>query len=112
MQYALKDGENLQNVRKNINRVAIVNILLQRKKTSTTSFALNGPAYSRRSSWFKPKPWVTDTGLSKIYAEFRVNNIGLGNRGPALNGKIYKMCPLCRNIGKQALNNEVKRMQH
>ena len=57
--------------------------------------------------WFKPKPWVSDSGVSRIISAFRICNSGLGNRGPAKNGQFYKLCPLCSNVGITALNNEV-----
>ena len=58
-------------------------------------------------SWFRPKPWVSDSGISRIISSFRICNSGLGNRGPAKNGMFYKLCPLCSKIGIMALNNEV-----
>ena len=68
---------------------------------------MNGPVVSSVKDWFSPKPWVNDHGSSKIIAQFRACNIGLGNRGPAADGNFYKLCPLCDKTGLKALNNEV-----
>ena len=84
-------------------------ILQEKKRTSTTSFALNTVDDSK-PTWFKPKPWVNDSGCSKILSLFRACNSGLGNRGPAKNGEFYKLCPLCQKVGIIALNNEVKQI--
>ena len=77
--------------------------LLNKKKITT--FAMSLPVTLK--TWFRPKTWVSDSGISKIFAEFRGCNSGLGNRGPSPDGKKYKLCPLCIQTGQVALNNEV-----
>ena len=89
-------------IKKSVHNSAISNIYHQLHATSTTSF----PLMSGRCS-FKPKPWVSDSGVSRIISTFRICNSGLGNRGPAKNGQFYKLCPLCSKAGLTALNNEV-----
>ena len=100
-------------INKNVKAAAIVDVMKrQRKEAKTSTFAMNSPSSNRRDSWFKPKVWVSDSGMSKVYAEFRASNTGLGNRGPARNGQIYKLCPLCLRNGKKVLNNEVSYFCH
>ena len=94
-------------IKSSVTRAAIAKVIEQQKSTLTTTFAMNAPPPSLTKHWFKPKNWVTDGGYSKIYSEFRVSNVGLGNRGPAKNGEFYKLCPLCIKSGVSALNNEV-----
>ena len=88
----------------------ISDVLAQQRTTSYTTFAMKNRDMTEHP-WFKTKSWVNDSTASKTLASFRVCNIGLGNRGPARNGKFYRMCPLCLHHGKTALNNEV-RYQH
>ena len=83
----------------------IQDILAQQKATCYTTFPLC--PQDKMKSWFKPKPWISDSVFSKTIASYRVCNIGLGNRGPAKDGKFYKLCPLCAKCNKVALNNEV-----
>ena len=98
----------LSQIEKNVKHAAILDVLhRQRREAKTSTFAMNSPSLGRRDSWFKPKNWLNDSGMSKIYAEFRSSNAGLGNRGPARNGQHYKLCPLCAKHGLKALNNEV-----
>ena len=92
-------------IRASVQAAAVSEVLSQQKISSTTTFAMNSPGTDK--TWFQPKPWVSDTGSSKIFAQFRSCNSGLGNRGPAKNGKFYKLCPLCEPSGHIALNNEV-----
>ena len=92
-------------IRASVQAAAISDIKYQQRISSTTTFAMNTSEADK--TWFKPKPWVSDTGSSKIFAQFRSCNSGLGNRGPAKNGKFYKLCPLCELSGHTALNNEV-----
>ena len=94
-------------IKADVRRAAIKDILDKQKITKTSTFAMNIPSRSRVNRWFKPKSWLSDSGLSKIYAQFRVANSGLGNRGPTINGERHKLCPLCANFGEKALNNEV-----
>lgn len=96
-----------KHIRSSVRKSSIVNILDQQRAVSTTTFSLSGFSCSN-SSWFKPKRWVSDSGLSQIFASFRSCNSGLGNRGPAKNGNFYKLCQLCAENGVVALNNEVK----
>ena len=102
------DG-GLRQITQATKRAAIKDVLKQQRRTATSTFAMNTPTSSYINRWFKPKPWVSDSGMSKIYAEFRSANMGLGNRGPAKNGERYKLCPLCAKNGEKALNNEVRR---
>ena len=95
-------------IKTSVTRAAIAQVIEQNKSTLTTTFAMDAPSPSMIKQWFRPKSWVTDGGYSKIYSEFRVSNIGLGNRGPAKNGVFYKLCPLCIKSGVTALNNEVR----
>ena len=98
-----------------VRRTSIIDILDQQRATSTTSFAMLSPAtgpYRSRNPWFKPKNWISDSGFSRIFSSFRVCNSGLGNRGPARDGKFYKLCPLCAESGLVALNNEVRQIPY
>ena len=90
-----------------VKRAAIVDVLDQQRSTYITTFAMNGPGSSSVNAWFKPKTWVKDSGLSKIIAQFRSCNSGLGNRGPTKDGQFFKLCPLCAKDKITALNNEV-----
>ena len=88
-------------IRSIVRRSTIIDILNQQRATSTTTFSMVNPGAgpSDSAGWFKPKPWLADSGSSKIFASFRVCNAGLGNRGPAKNGKFYKFCKLCSEDG-------------
>ena len=90
-----------------VTRAATIDVLSQQNATSLTTFAMNDPINSPTNEWFKPKSWVNDSCSSQILAQFRACNSNLGNRGPARNGKFYKLCPLCAETGSTALNNEV-----
>ena len=94
-------------IRAAVKRAAIEDVLDQQRSTCITTFAMNGPGSSSGNDWFKPKSWVTDSGLSKIIAQFRSCNSGLGNRGPTKDGQFFKLCPLCAKDKITALNNEV-----
>ena len=97
-------------IRSAVRRSSIIDVLDQQRSTSTTTFAMVSPSAgpsSSKSLWFRPKAWVSDSGFSQIFASFRACNSGLGNRGPAGDGKFYKLCQLCDNVGVVALNNEV-----
>ena len=66
-------------------KAAIKSILGQRMITSTTCFAMNPPQNSSRiQHWFKPKTWVSDSVPSKILAQFRTCNAGLGEQSSCL----------------------------
>ena len=95
-----------EQIKKSVHKCTVSNIFNKLRATSTTSFPLVHGRFSG-GIWFKPKPWVSDSGVSRIIASFRICNSGLGNRGPAKNGQFYKLCPLCSNVGLTALNNEV-----
>ena len=94
-------------IKATIKRAAIIDVLKQQRSTGTTTFAMNGPALSSSHQWFKPKKWVSDSCCSQIFSQFRSCNSGLGNRIPAKDGKFYKLCPPCANLGIKSLNNEV-----
>ena len=100
-------GLNKENIRKALKKAAMKDVLSMIPRCKTTLFAMSTPGSSPRNPWFNLKPWVSDSGISKIFAEFRCCNAGLGNRGPANNGRRYKLCPLCLKNGRLALNNEV-----
>ena len=95
-------------IKNSVFKAAIGSVLQQRKKTYLTTFAMNGPDSFSKNRWFKPKTWVNDSGASKLFAEFRACNVGLGNRRPAADGQYYKLCPLCNKNGVRVLNNEVR----
>ena len=92
-----------------VHQAAVVSVLNQQKTTYLTTFAMNCPETSTKERWFKPKTWVNDSGSSKILAQFRACNIGLGNRGPTSDGQQHKLCPLCAKHGNNSLNNEVRK---
>ena len=100
-------GMNRDQIKKGVKRVAMNYVISQLDKNKTTTFALSLPGSSTASPWFTLKPWVNDTGIRKIFAEFRTCNAQLGNRGPTKNGNRFKLCPLCSKSGLHALNNEV-----
>ena len=91
-------------IRANVLSAAVSNVLDQQQTSCVSSFAIN----MGNGSWFRPKAWVNDSPFSKVFAEFRSMNSGLGNRGPTINGHFYKLCPLCETIGISANNNEVR----
>ena len=94
-------------VAKSVKHYAIEDILEKKLDTSTTAFPLSCPGFTKGSRWFRPKPWVNDSGFSKKFSEFRTCNAGLGNRGPTKDGQFFKLCPLCSNDGIVSINNEV-----
>lgn len=94
-------------IKKNIRKTAITYVTSQQKITGVTTFSMNFPGSSKASQWFRPRPWVSDSGISQILSLYRSCNLGLGNRGPCMNGMQYKLCPLCSKNGVKALNNEV-----
>ena len=85
-----------------VRKSAIIKTLNEQRRTSVTTFAMNPPTLHAR--WFQPKSWVSDSPYSKVIAEFRSCNLGLGNRGPTKDGRFIKICLLCQ---PPALNNEV-----
>ena len=100
-------GLNRDQIRKAVKKAAMDDVIAMLPKYRLSTFAMSLPGSSSRNPWFRPKSWVSDTGVSKIFAEFRCMNTGLGNRGPARDGNRYKLCPLCLKNGKKFLNNEV-----
>ena len=90
-------------IKEAVKRAAIESVLVLKKNTNITSFAMSTP----KRNWFRPKPWINDTLISKTVSEFRVCNAGFGNRAPAADGNRYKLCPLCLKRGAKILNNEV-----
>ena len=95
-------------IRKSVRKAAILDVVSKQKLTSTSTFAMSFPQSSSSSRWFRPRAWVSDSGLSQVISQFRSCNAGLGNRGPAKDGMRYKLCPLCERMGQKALNNEVE----
>ena len=94
-------------IKASVQRAAIISVLDEQRASRVSSFAMNGPGVCTTHRWFQPKSWVTDSSFSKIFAEFRSCNIGMGNRGPTKDGRFSKLCPLCQAKGVLALNNEV-----
>ena len=94
-------------IRACVHRAAVISVLDQQRTSCISSFAMNGPGSSDSNHWFRPKSWVNEPCFSKIFAEFRSGNSGLGNRGPTKDGRFFKLCPLCQTVGATALNNEV-----
>ena len=94
-------------IRRNVYHYAVKDVLDRQRITSTSAFAMNGPGTVPGSRWFQPKKWVKDSAFTKIFAEFRTCNVRLGNRCPTLDGRFFKLCPLCQSKGEAALNNEV-----
>ena len=94
-------------VKASVQRAAVISVLEDQRASCVSTFAMNGPGHSLKDRWFRPKSWVNDSSLSKIFAEFRSGNSGLGNRGPTKDGRFFKLCPLCQSEGIVALNNEV-----
>ena len=102
-------GLTPKQIKKSVQHASIQDILTQKSSCYTTTFAMNPPGDASKSSWFKPKSWVTDSPCSKVISQFRACNVGLGNRAPTKNGEFFKLCPLCTKQGNVAINNEVKK---
>ena len=98
---------NPKQIKSSVRSSAISSIISQQRLTRLSTFAMNTPGDSSVHQWFRPKQWVSDSGFSQIFSQFRSCNAGLGNRAPAKNGQYYKLCPLCEKEGRKALNNEV-----
>ena len=84
--------------------LAINHVERERKKYCVSSFAMSCP--SSFTQWFKLKPWVSDSALCKIFAQYRSCNASLGNRGYTKDGRQLKICILCEKSNISALNNE------
>ena len=95
-----------------VQKAAIISVLDEQRANCVSSFAMNGPGVCTSHRWFRPKSWVNDSSFSKIFAEFRSCNTGMGNRGPTKDGRSSKLCPLCQANGALALNNEVNIYAH
>ena len=91
-----------------VDNAAIHQILQDQKLVSSSTFAMNSSSLYSKKEWFIPKPWVNDSYFSKIIAEFRACNTGLGNRTPTKTGEFFKFCPLCAKLNGKAINNEVR----
>ena len=100
-------GVTAGQIRKNVKHFAIKHVYDAQRAASTTAFPLSCPGTTPVNRWFRPKPWVSDSCFSKIFAEFRTCNSGLGNRGPTKDGRFFKLCPLCSDTDGPHLNNEV-----
>ena len=100
-------GVTAQQIRKNVKHHAIKHVYDAQRAASTTAFPLSCPGTTPVNRWFRPKPWVSDSCFTKIFAEFRTCNSGLGNRGPTKDGRFFKLCPLCPGQDGPHLNNEV-----
>ena len=100
-------GVTAQQIRKNVKHHAIKHVYDAQRAASTTAFPLSCPGTTPVNRWFRPKPWVSDSCFTKIFAEFRTCNSGLGNRGPTKDGRFFKLCPLCSVHDDPQLNNEV-----
>ena len=94
-------------IKSSVTSAAIADVLDKQRATSHITFAMNGPNHSKVHRWFHPKHWVNDSCSSQIIAQFCACNVGLGNRGPAQNGKFCKLCAQCATTGVTALNNEL-----
>ena len=93
-------------VKQSVSRAAVISVLDEQREHSTTMFAMSPPE-PHAHPWFKLKPWVTDSCRTKLFSEFRACNTGLGNRGPTKDGRFFKLCPLCSEVGVDNINNEV-----
>ena len=98
-------GVSLQQAKKLIKVQAISSVKSEREKYSVSTFSMSIPTTFKQ--WFKMKPWVTDSVLSKTFSEFRSCNASLGNRGYTEDGRQSKLCFLCENNGIVALNNDM-----
>ena len=87
-----------ENLKQKLRRVTVNRVINERRKYCVTLSSMSLP--TNLGMWFKKKPWVNDSAYSKILAEFRSCNSGLGNRGPTRDGRFYKMCPLCHKVIK------------
>ena len=97
-------GLSRQQTLSSIRKAAITHILDQQRIVRTTTFAMNAPRpLTSVNRWFKPKPWLSESGFSKIFAQFRAANTGLGNRGPAKN-----KYPIIINFDFENLNCELR----
>ena len=85
-----------------VNYSAINYVRNTSSQTYKTSFVFKTPC----THIFKLKPWVCDDYLSELFARFRSNNVGLGNRYPTPNGYYSKYCELCDN-NQRFVNSEV-----
>ena len=86
-------GLPVSQIRKNLKHQAAGSTSTERRKFAASTYSMSLPSNGQK--WFCKKPWVNDSPFSKIFAEFRSCNTGLGNRGPTRDGQSFKLCPLC-----------------
>ena len=86
-------------IKKRVKMAAIDFVISEKSLVETSTFSMNHPYASDVESWFRPKPWVGDSGVSQVFAQFRTCNIGLGNRALLADGRKFKLCPLCLQRG-------------
>ena len=82
-------------IKRLVKDAASLAVISEQHKVAVTTSAMNRPS---RNNWFRRKSWVNDSPFSKIFAEFRACNAGLGNRGPTKDGQFFKLCPLCAKV--------------
>ena len=91
-------GQPRSKIKDSVHTAAVVSVLKEQQALCVSMFAMNGPSVCSKTPWFCPKRWVCDSPFSQIFAQFR---------GPTKDGNFFKLCPLCKNKGILALNNEV-----
>ena len=94
-------------IRQMVSRTAVNTVLQKQNQVLKTTFVMKVPKHSGSKTLFRMKPWISDSGTSKVFSRFRCLNAGLGNRGLASNKQFYRHCPLCEKDGVVAPNNEV-----
>ena len=97
-------GLPVSQMKKQVLSLTIQSVKAERRKYCVSSFSMSCPSSFKQ--WFKPKPWVNDSALSKIFASYRACNASLGNRGYSRDGHRSKLCILCEKDNIYALNNE------
>ena len=100
-------GLSQAQIKNKLDQAAIEDVLSQLKRSNTSMFATSTPGRCSRYQWFRAKTWVNDTASSKLYNEFRTCNTRMGNRGPTKDGRLFKLCPLCKEKGHDFPNNEI-----
>jgi hypothetical protein len=98
-------GLPISQMKKTVRTLATQYVLSERQNYCISTFSMSPP--SSKQSWFKMKPWVNDSPLSKIFAEFRSCNTRLGNRGNTIDGRSFKLCTLCEK-GDYSINYLIK----
>ena len=100
-------GVSDDQIKRRVGAKAVTTIRDIQEQVRKTTFPLKTPTCFKMKHTFRMKSWVSDSGVSKIFSQFRVLNTGLGNRGPASDGQHYKQCILCDRTGLIYPNNEV-----